>query len=25
VYRLIAIRKDSLPAPVERLYITETS
>jgi hypothetical protein len=25
VYRLTAIRKDSLPAPVERLYITETS
>ena len=24
VYRLIAIRKDSLPAPVKRLYITET-
>jgi hypothetical protein len=24
-YRLIAIRKDSLPAPVKRLYITETS
>jgi hypothetical protein len=24
-YRLIAIRKDSLPAPVQRLYITEAS
>jgi hypothetical protein len=24
-YRLIAIRKDSLPAPVKRLYITEAS